>query len=110
MKLMETSMLKGEDWISANNCVENMIVSFVEEDFVGEDKELDMERQIQQTANTFAVDMILLKFVQGLPLVGVIGGAGNPVYYNKVMKYVEIKYRKRYLLALRKRARENGNG
>lgn len=109
LKLMETAMLRGEDWRAANNCVESMILSFLEEDFVGDDKELDMERQIQQTANTFAIDMILLKFVQGLPLVGVIGGAGNPVYYNKVMKYVEIKYRKRYLLTLRKKAREIGN-
>ena len=49
-------------------------------------------------ASAFAVDMLLLKFIQGLPVVGVIGGAANPVYYSKVMKYVQMKYRKRYLL------------
>lgn len=42
--------------------------------------------------------MILLKFIQGLPVVGIIGGAANPIYYSKVMKYVQMKYRKRYLL------------
>ena len=41
--------------------------------------------------------MLLLKFIQGLPVVGVLGGAANPVYYNKIMKYIQIKYRKRYL-------------
>ena len=42
--------------------------------------------------------MLLLKFIQGVPVVGIIGGAANPVYYNKVMKYVQLKYRKRYLM------------
>ena len=40
----------------------------------------------------------MLKFVQGIPVVGVLGGIANPAYYNKVMKYVRLKYRKRYLL------------
>ena len=31
---------------------------------------------------------------------GILGGAGNPLYYNKVMEYAELKYRKRYLLKL----------
>lgn len=42
--------------------------------------------------------MLFLKFIQGLPVVGILGGMANPVYYNKVMKYVQLKYRKRYLL------------
>ena len=44
--------------------------------------------------------MLLLKFIQGLPVVGLIGGAANPVYYRKVMRYVQLKYHKRYLLEL----------
>lgn len=44
------------------------------------------------------MDMLLLKLIPGLPVVGILGGAANPVYYSKVMKYVQLKYRKRYLL------------
>lgn len=44
------------------------------------------------------MDMLLLKFIQGMPIVGILGGAANPICYNKVMKYVQMKYRKRYLL------------
>ena len=33
-----------------------------------------------------------------------IGGAANPVYYNKVMRYVQLKYQKRYLLAVAQRS------
>ena len=61
----------------------------------------DLSLQLKETASAFAVDMLLLKFIQGLPVVGIIGGAANPVYYNKVMKYVQLKYRKRYLLKQR---------
>lgn len=46
------------------------------------------------------MDMLILKFIQGIPVIGILGGAANPVYYHKVMQYVKIKYRKRYLLGL----------
>ncbi|MDO4749478.1 MAG: EcsC family protein, partial [Eubacteriales bacterium] len=59
--------------------------------------------QIEKTGTAFAVDMLLAKFVQGLPVVGVLGGVGNPVCYNRVMRYVHLKYRKRYLLTVAKR-------
>ena len=41
-------------------------------------------------------------------VVGLIGGAANPVYYRKVMRYVELKYRKRYLWQLWKREKSGG--
>ena len=41
-----------------------------------------------------------------VPVVGILGGAANPVYYRKVMKYVQLKYRKRYLLQLLEGGRE----
>lgn len=59
-----------------------------------------IKEQIDRTASAFAVDMLLLKFVQGIPIVGILGGAGNPVYYHKILRYVKLKYQKRYLLTL----------
>lgn len=120
LKLMEAAMLREDEWVSANHSVDRMLFSFVEK-VAGESEngrqempeeagqildgeELSVLReQIRRTADIFAVDMLLLKFVQGLPVAGIIGGAGNPLYYNKVMKYVEVKYRKRYLLTMRKK-------
>ena len=57
----------------------------------------ELQRQLRQTGNAFAAEMLLVKFVQGLPVVGVLGGAANPLYYNRVMRYVQLKYQKRYL-------------
>ena len=60
--------------------------------------EEDFKLQLGHTSDAFAVDMLLAKFIQGIPVVGVIGGLTNPVYYRKILKYVKLKYRKRYLL------------
>ena len=45
-----------------------------------------------------ALDMLCLKFIQGIPVVGMIGGLGNPVYGHKILNYVRLKCYKRYLL------------
>ena len=60
--------------------------------------EKELKRQIEKTANAFATEMLVTKFIQGLPVVGMLGGAANPVYYQKIMRYIQLKYRKRYLI------------
>lgn len=98
LKLMEASVSKGDAWAACNEKVDRLIAG----DLKPDEETQELESQIERTANAFAVDMLLLKFIQGLPVVGVLGGAGNPVYYNRVLKYAELKYRKRYLLGLQK--------
>lgn len=133
LKLMETAVLKGEDWEEGNREIDRYIESSAA-DCAGEEEtgaeesgeeeieakgpgeeqqseawEKDLRERVKEqtgrTADAFAMDMVLLKFVQGLPVVGILGGAGNPLYYNKVIKYAELKYRKRYLLKLREKFR-----
>jgi len=93
LKMMETAMSSGEVWAVKNAEVDEMLeletIDIMDDIF---------DAQMKATSSAFAVDMLLLKFIQGLPVVGIIGGAANPVYYHKVMKYVQLKYRKRYLL------------
>ena len=43
-----------------------------------------------------------MKFLQGLPVVGVVGGAYDVVYMKQINKFAELKYRRR-LLESRKR-------
>lgn len=93
LKMMQTALSTGEDWVTRNAEVDEMLIL----ETVGITDE-DYNSQLKETASAFAVDMLLLKFIQGLPVVGILGGAANPVYYSKVVKYVQLKYRKRYLL------------
>ena len=93
LKMMQTALSNGESWVQRNAEVDEMLeletVDITDDIF---------RQQVKDTSSAFAMDMLLLKFIQGLPVVGIIGGAANPVYYGKVMKYIQLKYRKRYLL------------
>ena len=92
LKMMSASIQKGKKWLEADMEVEEFLRARPVPD------SMEIEEQIGRTADDFALDMLVLKFIQGLPLVGVVGGLSNPVYYGKVMEYVRLKYHKRYLL------------
>lgn len=91
LKLLEASMQKGDEFITVNNQINDVI----ENDFIISDE--DIEKQKIRTSNAFSDEMLIMKFIQGLPIIGVIGGFSNPIYYNKIISFVELKYRKRYL-------------
>ncbi|MBQ2880628.1 MAG: EcsC family protein [Clostridia bacterium] len=92
LKLMYASLYKGSDWDNENREIDRLLTSpaLVDIDTV--------KMQTEETSKMLAMDMLVLKFIQGLPIVGIIGGAFNPVYYNKILNYVRLKYYKRYLL------------
>lgn len=52
------------------------------------------------------IQILYMKFLQGIPVVGAVGGAYDAVYMKRITEYAELKYRHRYL-AGRKKA-ENG--
>ena len=94
LKLMETSMMTETNWFKANREIDTLL----SHEHLPIPDAQSLSEQTKRTANAFATDVLVAKFVQGLPIVGIIGGAFNPLYYNRVMKYVQLKYRKRYLL------------
>lgn len=95
LKMMAAALSGGEDWQERSEEIDNLMAGAA-----GDTSEEAYQAQLQDTAAVFAVDMLLLKFIQGLPVVGIVGGAANPVYYRKVLRYVQMKYRKRYLWKL----------
>lgn len=97
LRMMEAALARNSDFEEKNAQVDHMIEGIT---LIGEN---DLEEQLQKTSGAFAVDMLLLKFVQGFPLVGVLGGVANPIYYKKIMRYVQMKYHKRYLMAAAQR-------
>lgn len=94
LKMIEAAMLSGEDWIDADAGVNQFILQTAHA-VPGDD---EMKEQIEKTADAFATEMLVTKFIQGLPVVGMLGEAANPVYYQRIMRYVQLKYRKRYLM------------
>lgn len=101
--MMETAMLSGEDWVESDDRVERMLAS--PDDFPPTAEVFD--EQLERTAAAFATDLLVLKFIQGLPVVGLIGGVSNPVYYRKVMNYVRLKYERCYILDAMRREKQH---
>ena len=62
-----------------------------------EEIEINMEKEIKETASVLSDSLLLAKFIQGLPVVGVLGGVTNYNVISKVSSLSLIKYKKRYL-------------
>lgn len=58
---------------------------------------LQIEAAIKETAQRLAEAMLVAKFIQGLPLVGVVGGVCNYSIMRQISQMSQIKYKKRYL-------------
>ena len=55
------------------------------------------EEQIIRTANALSRELLYMKFLQGIPVVGAVGGIYDFVYMNQINTYAKIKYYKRFL-------------
>ncbi|MBQ8800290.1 MAG: EcsC family protein [Lachnospiraceae bacterium] len=56
------------------------------------------KQQIERTAAGLSKELLYMKFLQGIPIVGVVGGAYDVVYLKKITEYANLKYKKRFLL------------
>ena len=58
----------------------------------------DFKQEVKKTSEIFSNAMLIAKFIQGIPLVGVTGSGYNVMVYHKILKYCHRKYKKRYLI------------
>ena len=76
--------------MQGNASVDEWIVSGIE--FPNGKKE-----QMERASRVLAKELLYLKFVQGVPVVGILGGVSDVVYQKKIADYAAIKYKKRFL-------------
>lgn len=55
------------------------------------------EDQIKKTAGILSKELLYMKFLQGIPVVGVVGGIYDAVYMKQITAYADLKYRRRFL-------------
>lgn len=85
------------------------------EEFEEADKELDYyiengqfenaksaDELIKLAASALSNDLLYTKFLQGIPIVGVVGGAYDAVFMQRIGAYSELKYRKRFYFDMNK--------
>jgi hypothetical protein len=56
--------------------------------------------EIKKTSNLLASSMLVAKFIQGITLVGTIGGGFNYYWIHRITKIAAMKYKKRFLQRL----------
>lgn len=57
-----------------------------------------VDEQIEETASALGRALLLMKFLQNIPVVGIIGGASDFVYMEKISDYAILKYQRRFLI------------
>ncbi|MBP3596167.1 MAG: EcsC family protein [Clostridia bacterium] len=63
-----------------------------------ESYKVQLENEIKITAKIMADALLIEKFIQGIPIIGVVGGVINNSIYRKISNFCMIKYKKRYLI------------
>lgn len=64
---------------------------------------IQLEECIKETARCLSKELLYMKFLQGIPLVGAVGGAYDVVYLKQINKFAELKYRRRFLVGKKRR-------
>lgn len=87
---------------TANNIQEisALVTEAVEalEDKVPAGLQKTLDECIQKAAKTLAKELFYMKFLQGIQIVGSIGGAYDMIYMKQINKFAELKYRRRFLI------------
>lgn len=100
LKLIETALLKGDELEAANAEIDRLIKTQNADsaDPAGISSK-ELESAIRSTANRLSHELLYLKFLQGIPIAGVIGGLSDAVYLKKITAYASLKYYRRFLSA-----------
>ena len=97
LKMIEVAMYDDEEFIEANESLNQLIDEIISEGDSLEGFEIDKEAQIEKTAKALSKEMLYTKFLQGQMVIGVAGGIFNPIYINRITDYAVLKYRRRFL-------------
>ncbi len=92
--LIHTAIAKGEECKDLDMKLE-ALSNAIDNDL---DVKSELDTRMKETSSALSQALLTAKFLQGIPIVGIVGGAVNYSILNRVAKYARIKYKKRYLL------------
>ena len=96
LKIIETALTHEQELVEGNAELNSWLKSPAE--FT-----ITKEEQMKRTSSALSNELLYLKFVQGAPVVGVVGGVSDVIYQKKITDYAELKYRRRFLTEKREK-------
>ena len=89
--IIQGAMSYGEDLQSCLEQLDNYAKTIIIPD------ENTIKKQIVASASALANEMLFLKFVQGIPIVGVVGGISDTVFLHRIQRFAKLNYQYRLL-------------
>ena len=96
--LIQGAVTHGEDMLVIDKEINQYISSSIWL------QEKTKEEMIHQTAGCLSKELLYMKFLQGIPVVGAVGGAYDVVYLKQITEYANLKYERRFLERLGNKA------
>ncbi|MFV0362050.1 MAG: EcsC family protein [Suipraeoptans sp.] len=90
--IIRGALLSGDELLQTDQKINNYIDSKTHDDTLQ-----NKQDQIKLTATTLSEELLYMKFLQGIPIVGVVGGISDTIYMNRVSGYAKLKYKRRFL-------------
>lgn len=90
LKLIEAA-LSHEEELAGRNMELNLWIQG------GRTFDISRSDQERRTSDALSRELLYLKFVQGVPVLGVVGGVSDMVYQKKISDYAALKYKRRFL-------------
>lgn len=92
LRVIATAVLEGDELLKANKEL-NKLIRF---GLFTDESTVDM--RINDAAYALSRALLYMKFLQNIPVVGVIGGASDFIYMEKISDYAVLKYQRRFLM------------
>lgn len=89
--LIQGAVAYGRDF----QVIDEQLNEYIKQDYFIDAQ--DTETLISKAAQGLSTELLYMKFLQGIPVVGAVGGAYDAIYMKQVMEYAELKYRRRFL-------------
>lgn len=97
LKLIETALSYGDEAETLNDEVNTLMNKIDNEDYTYYGL---ISQQISKAAEAVSKEVLYMKFVQTIPVVGAAGGISNLTCLNRVGRFAELKYRKRFIMKM----------
>lgn len=94
LKILRAALEKTSDFCTTDEWINAFIETEEETEIITKE---DLKEQMKEAAEVLSKELLYMKFVQGLPLIGAVGGVADVLYLNKITKYATLKYKKRFL-------------
>lgn len=92
--LIEGALSKGEQKKKVNRKLDVL----ADEIALSISSEIDLDEYMKSTSKVLSDTLLAAKFIQGVPIIGAVGGAVNFNVLQKIGRFSKLKYKKRYLM------------